>query len=263
MKRYFIYTPILLITLILSTVYTQAAVPKREFYEIKIYTIETPEQEKMLDDFFKNAYLPVLHRAGINRVGVFKPIESDTVWFGKRMYLIVPFNSLDQFVSLDATLQKDKAYVEAGKTYIDAPYTNPPYARIESIVLQAFPYMPKAEAPKLSSPKNERVYELRSYEGHTEKIYKNKVQMFNEGGEVTLFKRLGLNAVFYAEVLSGSRMPNLMYMTSFENRAARDEHWKTFVADAEWKRLSSMPEYQHNVVRNNIFLLHPTDYSDL
>jgi hypothetical protein len=123
--------------------------------------------------------------------------------------------------------------------------------------------MPKAEVPRLSSPRSERVYELRSYEGHTEKIYKNKVQMFNEGGEVTLFKRLGFNAVFYAEVLSGSRMPNLMYMTSFENRAARDEHWKAFVADAEWKKLSSMPEYQHNVVRNNIFLLHPAEYSDL
>ena len=239
------------------------AAPKREYYEIKIYTIETPEQEKILDEFLKNAYLPALHRAGINRVGVFKPIESDTAWFGKRVYVITPFNSLDQFASLDATLQKDKAYLEAGKDYIDAPYNSPPYFRIESIILQAFTYMPKGEVPKLSSPKSERVYELRSYEGHTEKIYKNKVHMFNEGGEVTLFKRLGFNAVFYAEVLSGSRMPNLMYMTSFENRAARDDHWKTFVADPEWKRLSSMPEYQHNVVRNNIFLLHPADYSDL
>jgi hypothetical protein len=33
--------------------------------------------------------------------------------------------------------------------------------------------------------------------------------------------------VFYAEVLSGLRMPNLMYMTSFENKEDRDAHWKT------------------------------------
>ena len=32
-------------------------------------------------------------------------------------------------------------------------------------------------------------------------------------------------------------MPNLMYMTSFENKAARDEHWKTFGSDPEWKKL--------------------------
>jgi hypothetical protein len=123
--------------------------------------------------------------------------------------------------------------------------------------------MPALEAPKLTSPAADRIYELRSYEGHTEKIYRNKVRMFNEGGEVTLFKRLTFNAVFYAEVLAGGRMPNLMYMTSFENQASRDEHWKTFVADPEWKKLSSMPEYQHNVSKINIYLLHPATYSEI
>jgi hypothetical protein len=249
--------------LLFTSLVLNAAAPKREFFEIKIYTIENAEQEKVLDDFLKNAYLPALHRAGITRVGVFKPIESDTVYFGKRLFVITPFSTLDQFTSLDATLQKDKAYLDAGKAYIDAPYTSPPFTRLETVILQAFTYMPKLEAPKLTSPAAERVYELRSYESYTEKIYKNKVKMFNEGGEVTLFKRLGFNAVFYAEVLAGSRQPNLMYMTSFENRASRDDHWKTFVADAEWKKLSSMPEYQKNVSKINIYLLHPAAYSDL
>ncbi|HTE26425.1 NIPSNAP family protein [Flavitalea sp.] len=86
--------------------------------------------------------------------------------------------------------------------------------------------------------------------------------MFNEGGEIPLFKRLGFNAVFYAEVLAGSRMPNLMYMTSFDNQAARDEHWKSFGADAEWKRLSALPEYQHTVSKADIILLHPAIYSE-
>jgi hypothetical protein len=45
--------------------------------------------------------------------------------------------------------------------------------------------------------------------------------MFNEGGEIELFKRLNFNAVFYASVISGSRMPNLMYMTSYESKADR------------------------------------------
>jgi hypothetical protein len=107
------------------------------------------------------------------------------------------------------------------------------------------------------------VYELRSYESPTEKLHVNKVHMFNEGGEVPLFKRLGFNAVFYADVINGSHMPNLMYMTSFDNLAAREEHWKTFVADAEWKKLSALPEYQHNVSKAEIILLHAADYSDL
>jgi hypothetical protein len=245
----------------MSVQYTFAQ--KREFYEIKIYTYTGTDQEKQIDDYLKNAYLPGVHRAGISKIGVFKPIESDTAFFGKRIYVLTPFKSLEQFAGLNDVLQKDKQYLEAGKNYIDAVYSNPPFVRMESIILQAFSHQPNFDVPKLSSSPHEQIYELRSYEGHTEKIYKNKVKMFNEGGEVTLFKRLGFNAVFYAEVLAGGRMPNLMYMTSFENQTERDAHWKTFVADPEWKKLSSMPEYQKNVSKINIYLLHPTAYSEI
>jgi hypothetical protein len=123
--------------------------------------------------------------------------------------------------------------------------------------------MPQLEVPKHSTPVNERIYELRSYEGHTEKIFKNKVKMFNDGDEVGLFKRLGFNAVFYAEVIAGSRMPNLMYMTTFPNKASRDDHWKAFSSDPQWKTLSGMSEYKNNVSKIDIYFLHPTDYSDI
>lgn len=170
---------------------------------------------------------------------------------------------MDQFTKLGETLQKDKQYESAGSDYVTASYDNPPYVRMQSILLLAFTGMPKMEAPKLTSSVSERVYELRSYEGHTEKIFKNKVDMFNKGDEVGLFKRLGFNAVFYAEVLAGSRMPNLMYMTTFENKTSRDEHWKAFSSDPQWKKLSAMPEYQHNVSKIEIFFLRPTEYSDI
>ena len=123
--------------------------------------------------------------------------------------------------------------------------------------------MPSFNTPKFTTPVGDRVYELRSYEGHTEKIYRNKVQMFNKGDEIGLFNRLGFNAVFYGEVMVGPRMPNLMYMTSFENRASRDEHWKAFSTDSQWKTLSAMPEYKNNVSKNTIVFLRPTDYSEI
>jgi hypothetical protein len=134
---------------------------------------------------------------------------------------------------------------------------------METIFLKAFEKMPSAAAPALTGSKAERVYELRSYESASEKIFRNKVDMFNKGGEVALFKRLGFNAVFYGEVLFGAKMPNLMYMTSFENMNTRDQYWKTFGSDPEWKKLSAMPEYQHNVSRNEIVFLRSTNYSDL
>jgi NIPSNAP len=234
---------------------------KREFYELKTYKLKDKTQEAQVDAFLKEAYLPALHRAGIKNIGVFKPLETDST-FGKRVVVLVPYHSLDQFSKIPDLLNTDKQFNLSGKEYLDAVYTTPPYDRIESVLLRAFTGMTQMEVPALTGPRAERIYELRSYESATEKIYRNKVQMFNQGDEVGLFKRLGFNAVFYADVISGNKMPNLMYMTTFANQTSHDEHWKAFVDDPYWKKLSAMPEYQHNVSKNTILLFRPTEYSD-
>ncbi|MGL6267900.1 MAG: NIPSNAP family protein, partial [Chitinophagaceae bacterium] len=180
----------------------------------------------------------------------------------KDLYVLIPFPNLNAKLKAYNQLLSDKVYLEAGKEYTDASYNKAPYSRIETILMQAFRDAPVMQKPALSGDRDKRVYELRSYESATEKIYRNKVEMFNEGGEVALFKRLGFNAIFYADVISGPRMPNLMYITSFEDKASRDAHWKTFVDDPEWKKLSSMPQYQHNVSKADIIFLRPTAYSD-
>lgn len=241
----------------------------RDFYQIKVYHLKNAGQEKVMDNFLKTAYLPALHRSGIANVGVFKPIQTQNTESmaansdEKLIYVFIPFNSYEHFIKLEKILEKDPEFQLKGKDYLDAIHTATPYERIESILLSAFEENRRFNLPKLSSAKKDRVYELRSYEGPTEKLYKNKVEMFNKGGEVNLFKRLGFNAVFYGEVISGSRMPNLMYLTTFENKADRDEHWKAFGKDEQWEKLKSMPEYQNNVSRNDTRFLYPTDYSDI
>jgi len=57
-------------------------------------------------------------------------------------------------------------------------------------------------------------------------------------------------------------MPNLMYMTTFDNKESRDAHWDTFEKSPVWKKLSSLPEYQNNVSHIDITFLYPTSYSD-
>ncbi len=232
----------------------------REFYEIKTYKLKDKLQEERVHAFLVSDFLPTLHKFGIKKVGVFTPLETDST-YGKRVVVLIPYTFLEQFSKLNDLLNA-AAYDVKSKEYIDAVYTNPPYDRIESVLLSAFSGMPQMEVPPLNNLHSERIYELRSYEGPTEKIHQNKVQMFNRGDEVGLFKRLQFNAVFYAEVISGNRMPNLMYMTTFANQASHDAHWKAFVNDPQWKKLSALPEYQHNVSKINIYLLRPTDYSD-
>ncbi|PWT71814.1 MAG: NIPSNAP family containing protein [Bacteroidetes bacterium] len=236
--------------------------PSRTIIQIRIYQLKSKEQEERVDKFLQSAFIPVLHRMGINQVGVFKPIGNDTA-ATRRIYVLIPFQSLDQWLHLPETLSKDASFNNDGKEYLESPHNDPPFSRQESIILRAFPDMPNVQKPTLSGPWQDRIYELRSYESATERKLESKVRMFNEGDEISIFKRLNFNAVFYGEVMSGSRMPNLMYMTSFDNMAAHDQHWKSFGDDPTWKKLLSMPEYQNNVSHADIWLLHPTSYSDL
>jgi len=244
--------------LISSFVYAK---PKRSFYQLTVYQYTTVAQENILNNYLKNALLPALHRNGFTNIGVFKSLANDTAVV-KKLYVFLTIKSLEAQSAIAEKLNGDIEYQSAGLEYINAAYTAAPYSRMEVIILKAFPLAPQVQLPDLKAPKNERVYELRSYESATEKIFANKVKMFNEGGETAIFKEIKANAVFYSEVIAGDKMPNLMYMTCYENKADRDAHWKSFGAHQAWKTLSALPEYQHNVAHIDISFLQPLDYSD-
>ena len=233
----------------------------REFYQLTVYHFTNAAQEKTLDIYLQNALLPALHKMNIKNVGVFKNHSNDTV-ADKTLYVLAPIRSLDEIINIPRKLAGDKDYQREGAEYINAVYTAPPYTRLETILLQAFSLAPILQLPALKGIRKERIYELRSYESATEKIYQNKVKMFNDGDEIGLFRRLNFNANFYGEVIAGGKMPNLMYMTCHENKTIRDANWKAFGTDPYWKKLSAMPEYQHNVSHIDISFLYPTEYSD-
>ncbi|MFH5833445.1 NIPSNAP family protein [Halalkalibaculum sp. DA384] len=234
----------------------------RHLYQLKVYHLEDSEQEQQIDDYLSNAYIPALHRMGHQPVGVFKPIGQDTL-SDKRIYVLTAFDSFSQFESLDNRLANDDQYKQAGASYIQAAHDSPPFTEIETVLLRAFSHAPTIAKPELNTPKSERVYELRSYESATEALNINKVEMFNEGGEIQLFEDLDFNAIFYGNVLAGSNMPNLMYMTSFNNMHSRDAHWESFRNSPVWDRMSSLEKYQNNVSHADIYLLRATEYSDL
>ena len=234
---------------------------QRDFYEIIVYHFAAPEQEIALDTYLQTAYLPALHRKDKKNIGVFKPIANDTAT-DKTIYVIVPFNSLDETQALQNTLMRDTIYMQAGKQYMNASYKNPPYARIETIILKAFELSPTMKMPQLHSNKQDHIYELRSYESATENYHVNKVKMFNAGGEIAIFDKLNFNGVFYGDVIAGCRMPNLIYLTSFENMAERDAHWKSFTDDPDTKKIFAIDEYKNNVSKSDIILLKATSYSD-
>jgi len=250
---------IILVLLFAAVQFVNAA--GHDFYQIQVFRLNSKAQETRTDNFLKMAYLPALHRAGIKTAGVFKPIASDTI-SGNQIIVWLPLTSPDQLDKLQSTLAKDAVYQTAGADFLNAPFDNVSFQRKESILLKAFPEAPAFFIPKHKTKPSDRIYELRSYEGPTENLFRQKVKMFNQGGEIKIFKSLDFNAVFYAEVISGSTMPNLMYLTTFADMAAHDAHWDAFRNHPDWKKLSALSEYQHTVSKSVKMLLYPTDYSD-
>ena len=250
---------IFMILTFISILSSSFASAKTIYFQLKVYHFQTVEQEQVIDRYLEKAYLPAMHKLGFKELAVFKPIDN----IDKADKIIYVFSSspkLEKFASVDELILKDNQYLESGKEYLDAAYNKVPYSRVETIIMKAFKGMPFVSSPKLKANKSERVYELRSYEGPTEKLSANKISMFNNG-EIEIFEKLNFNAVFYGQVIAGSTMPNLMYLTTFENMADRDAHWKAF--GPLYKPMAEMPQYQNNVSKNVTILCRPTEYSDI
>ncbi|NOR34429.1 MAG: NIPSNAP family containing protein [Bacteroidales bacterium] len=238
----------------------QSETAQTDYFQLKIFSFESAEQEAMLDSHFQNALLPALHRSGIENVGVFKPIDG----LNERkdfMMILLPFQSLEQFEQLPGLLSQDTEYQQSAQAYIDAPHDKSPYTRIESMILRSFSATPVMVLPELTTPRSERVYEFRSYEAATEKLYNLKVEMFNEG-ESAIFQELEFNPVFFCEVLSSAHMPHLIYMTTHADTTAQQANWDAFVNHPEWDRMKNLDRYRNTVSSITKYLLYPTEYSD-
>jgi hypothetical protein len=144
--------------------------------------------------------------------------------------------------------------------------TDPAFVRMNSSLFRAFDAIPTLELPfgGGENAKKPRIFELRTYESHSEKASKKKIEIFNTA-EIAIFRRSGMQPVFFGEALAGANMPNLTYMLVYENMAAHDTQWSTFSADPEWRKISTTPGNTDPEIVQNIsnMYLRPTAYSQI
>jgi hypothetical protein len=228
----------------------------REFYELKRYILETEDQRTGLDAFLEDAALPALERHGYGPVGVFTDEEDISP-----VYVLIRHKSLAGVAEMIHILGADAEFMEKGAAFLNAPADNPAYARIESSLLHAFTGMPQMSRP---SDAPGRVFQLRIYESPSVLTGQKKIEMFNVA-EIDIFKKTGLNPVFFGEAVIGDKIPNLTYMLGFDSMDAQKAAWKTFIADPEWKELSGRPEYADDKILSGITNINlvPTKYSQI
>jgi hypothetical protein len=74
-----------------------------------------------------------------------------------------------------------------------------------------------------------------------------------------------MHPVFFGEMISGTKMPNLVYMLAFESMAARDAAWSAFGSDPAWKELRTKPGNSDAEIVSNITnsILRPLPFSPI
>lgn len=80
-KRSFIKSTVALAALVsLNLIYASPASAAQEsgkpqLYELRVYTTKSEQQQKLINDYWKNAAVPAYNRLGIQPIGVFTELE--------------------------------------------------------------------------------------------------------------------------------------------------------------------------------------------
>lgn len=193
--------------------------------------------------FLESAYAPALKRAGVDAMGFF---NNDIGPDKPHVLCVLSYPSAAAMVEVQERLAADKTF-QAAQSAVHGK--GPLYERVESSLFRAFATMPKIEIPKGDGP---LYFELRTYESDDPVSLGKKIGMFEEGGEIAIFRQYGLMPVFFGEALIGDRIPNLTYMVAFPNAAARPDAWRKFATSPEWDKLKQTPGLSDGEVVSSI-----------
>lgn len=237
----------------------------KQLLEMRTYHFKSPAKQQAFEEFLARAAIPALNRAGVRPVGVFKILPDDNPRLdadatSPRLHILLPHDSPESCILLTERLASDPTFVEAGREILECPKSDPAYERYESSLMLAFDGVPKVEVPTMASS---RLLQLRIYESHSPDRALMKIHMFNEGGEIAIFRRCGMNPVFFGQSLVGSRLPNLTYMLSFEDKEAQDKGWGRFRDDPAWLALRQDETYKDAVSNITNFILRPAKGSQV
>lgn len=236
-----------------------ASTDTREFYELRLYHLRMGPMTGRFDEFYRNVAVPAWNRAGVSTVGVFDVMIGPDQ---PTKYVLLPFKSWEAMHEAREKFESDEAVIKSD--FASLPPSDPGYIRKESEVFQAFAAIPKLEVPSQVAAKKSRLFELRTYEAHSRKANKKKIEMFNVG-EIDIFRKTGLQPVFFGDALVGTHLPKLTYLLVFDDMATRDKNWGAFGGHPDWKKLSTTPGYTNAEILTNItsVFLRPTGYSQV
>lgn len=233
--------------------------------ELRTYHFASAAKQQAFAEFLASTAIPALNRAGVKPVGAWKLLKADNPRLNldgdsTDLYVLMPHKSAASVAGMIGRLSQDSWFTSDGAVTLMAPKDSPAYTRFESSLFLAFDGCPQVEVPTLAE---DRLLQLRIYESHNDERALSKIAMFNEGGEIAIFRRCGMDPVFFGQALVGEKLPNLTYALGFANKAAMDEAWGKFGKDPGWLQLRNDPTYADTVSNITNLVLRPVKGSQI
>jgi hypothetical protein len=236
-----------------------ATAPARKaIFELLYFRMRNGNQTQRTSDFLSKSLMPAMQRAGAGPMGFFNAVIGEQSPFA---LAVISYPSLAAMGDAREKIAADSEFQKGADTYNSA--TEPSYIRMENSLLRAFEGWPALTMPK-AAEHGSHIFELRTYESPNVRAGRRKIKMFNDA-EAGIFKRLGMQPVFFGETMVGRNLPSLTYMLTFESLAEREKLWADFGADAEWKKLRAQPELADALIVSNISntILRPLPFSPI
>ena len=231
-----------------------------QYFEWIRYHLPLGKRQGLVANYYRNVAVPALNKAGITNVGVFNVKHGPN---DPTLHVIIPHPSLESVVTLNNKLLDDKEFVQAGANFLSAPMNEMAFVSMEKTIMRAFDNLPEIQVPSQKQANKPRIIQVRTYESPSLTAAKRKIHMFNEGGEIAIFKKTGLQPVLFGEIIAGDRMPSLVYMLAFDDLDDMTKKWAVFGSDPDWRKLSGDTFYADTVSRINDWIWTPTAFSQI
>ncbi|MCX7817723.1 MAG: NIPSNAP family protein [Kiritimatiellae bacterium] len=243
-----------------------APAEERQPVELRTYFFASRDRRERFAAFAAEALAPALRRLRCEPVGLFHAAATDNPHLASdtnlelRLYVVIPHPDAQSVMNLDERLAADPTYLAAETNALATPMRDPLYLRRDTQLLRSFRMCPRVRVPAKGP---DRIVQLRIYESHNEDRARWKVHMFDDGGEIAIFDRVGLRPVLFGASVAGVRLPSLIYLLAFENRQQLETAWAAFRADPAWLKLKDDPRYTDTVSQIVNLILRPLPGSDI
>jgi hypothetical protein len=207
----------------------EAAPMKSHFYTLERYQMKNGDQPARLHEYLSTGLLPAAAKLHDGPVIVLDALVAAHM---PSVVLIRGYSTMTQPQEIADKLGKDEKHMAAFHKWESG--NDSTAERWSTSLLASTPYMTDIVADK--DRKTPRIFELRQYHSPTWRQLGALNERFG-GPEIRIFHRVGIHPILYSTTVFGDNIPNLTYLTPFENLAEREKAWTAFGADEEWLKV--------------------------